>query len=142
MTAPVLQTHHLEKRFGGITATQDVSIAVERGARHALIGPNGAGKTTLVNLLTGVLGPTAGTIDLDGEEITSLPPHQRVRRGLVRTFQINQLFERPDAARDDFAGHRATQRRLRRAVAGARSARHRGRRRGGSAAVAASIWPM
>jgi branched-chain amino acid transport system ATP-binding protein len=94
VTAPVLQTHHLEKRFGGITATQDVSIAIERGARHALIGPNGAGKTTLVNLLTGVLRPSAGQIDLDGEQITSLPPHQRARRGLVRTFQINQLFER------------------------------------------------
>jgi branched-chain amino acid transport system ATP-binding protein len=93
VTGPVLQTHHLEKRFGGITATQDISIAIERGARHALIGPNGAGKTTLVNLLTGVLRPTAGRIDLDGEEITTLPPHQRVRRGLVRTFQINQLFE-------------------------------------------------
>jgi branched-chain amino acid transport system ATP-binding protein len=93
VSVPALQTHRLEKRFGGITATQDVSIAIEHGARHALIGPNGAGKTTLVNLLTGVLRPTAGRIDLDGEEITSLTPHQRVRRGLVRTFQINQLFE-------------------------------------------------
>jgi len=93
MTAPALRTLHLEKRFGGITATHDVSIAIERGARHALIGPNGAGKTTLVNLLTGVLRPTAGCIELDGEEITSLAAHGRVRRGLVRTFQINQLFE-------------------------------------------------
>src|SRR5579862_1598928 len=66
----VLQTHHLEKRFGGITATHDKSISFERGARHALIGPNGAGKTTLVNLLTGVLTPTSGTIVLDGEDIT------------------------------------------------------------------------
>jgi branched-chain amino acid transport system ATP-binding protein len=90
---PVLQTHRLEKRFGGIIATNDISIAIEPGARHALIGPNGAGKTTLVNLLTGVLRPTAGRIDLDGDEITQLLPHQRVRRGLVRTFQINQLFE-------------------------------------------------
>jgi branched-chain amino acid transport system ATP-binding protein len=94
VTSPALQTHRLQKRFGGIAATQDVSIAVERGARHALIGPNGAGKTTLVNLLTGVLRPTAGKIDLNGEDITSLAPHQRVRLGLVRTFQINQLFER------------------------------------------------
>ncbi len=93
MTSPVLQTHRLEKRFGGITAAQHISIGIERGARHALIGPNGAGKTTLVNLLTGVLRPTSGRIDLDGDDITSLPPHQRVRRGLVRTFQINQLFE-------------------------------------------------
>ena len=65
---------------------------LERGARHALIGPNGAGKTTLVNLLTGVLEPSAGTIALDGDDITRLAAHQRVRRGLVRTFQINQLF--------------------------------------------------
>jgi len=89
----VLQTHHLEKRFGGITATHDMSISFERGARHALIGPNGAGKTTLVNLLTGVLTPTSGTIVLDGEDITTLASHQRARRGLVRTFQINQLFD-------------------------------------------------
>ncbi|MBG9387359.1 ABC transporter ATP-binding protein [Caenimonas aquaedulcis] len=79
-------------RFGGIVATNDVTLEVRRGARHALIGPNGAGKTTLVNLLTGVLEPTAGRIVLEGEDITRLAPHQRVRRGMVRTFQINQLF--------------------------------------------------
>ena len=88
----VLRTEGLVKQFGGITATQNVSLNVERGARHALIGPNGAGKTTLINLLTGVLKPTAGRILLDGEDISALPPHQRVRRGMVRTFQINQLF--------------------------------------------------
>jgi branched-chain amino acid transport system ATP-binding protein len=88
----VLTTTHLTKRFGGLKATDDVTLTVERGARHALIGPNGAGKTTLVNLLTGVLDPTAGHIHLDGHDITSLSPHERVRRGLVRTFQINQLF--------------------------------------------------
>jgi branched-chain amino acid transport system ATP-binding protein len=91
MTA-VLETRSLVKRFGGLAATNDVSLAIERGARHALIGPNGAGKTTLVNLLTGVLAPTAGTIALDGDDVTRLAPHLRVRRGLVRTFQINQLF--------------------------------------------------
>ena len=88
----VLETRGLLKRFGGITPTNDVSIQVEKGARRALIGPNGAGKTTLINLLTGVLEPTAGSIWLDGAEITQLAPHQRVRRGIVRTFQINQLF--------------------------------------------------
>jgi branched-chain amino acid transport system ATP-binding protein len=92
MSGPVLSTHGLVKRFGGITATGDVHLELARGARHALIGPNGAGKTTLVNLLTGVLEPTAGRIVLEGEDITSLAPHQRVRRGMVRTFQINQLF--------------------------------------------------
>ncbi len=89
----VLATRGLVKRFGGITATNDVSLQLERGARHALIGPNGAGKTTLINLLTGVLEPTAGSIALDGDDITRLAPHQRVRRGIVRTFQINQLFD-------------------------------------------------
>ena len=92
MSETVLETRGLLKRFGGITPTHDVSITVERGTRRALIGPNGAGKTTLINLLTGVLEPTAGSIWLDGAEITQLAPHKRVRRGLVRTFQINQLF--------------------------------------------------
>jgi ABC-type branched-subunit amino acid transport system ATPase component len=89
---PILQTVGLEKRFGGIVATHDVTLAVEKGARHALIGPNGAGKTTLINLLTGVLKPTAGQILLDGKDITALRPHERVRLGMARTFQINQLF--------------------------------------------------
>ena len=88
----VLETHSLVKRFGGLIATNDVSLKVEKGARHALIGPNGAGKTTLINLLTGVLEPTSGRIALDGEDITRLAPHRRVRRGIVRTFQNNQLF--------------------------------------------------
>jgi ABC-type branched-subunit amino acid transport system ATPase component len=82
----------LEKRFGGIVATSNVSLSVDVGARHALIGPNGAGKTTLINLLTGVLAPTAGRVVLGGEDITTLAPEARVRRGLARTFQINQLF--------------------------------------------------
>jgi branched-chain amino acid transport system ATP-binding protein len=87
-----LQTFALHKSFGGIHATDNVSLAIERGARHALIGPNGAGKTTLINLLTGVLVPTSGRIELGGEDITRVPVHRRARRGLVRTFQINQLF--------------------------------------------------
>jgi branched-chain amino acid transport system ATP-binding protein len=89
----VLSAQGLVKRFGGITATGNVSLDLKRGARHALIGPNGAGKTTLINLLTGVLEPTEGRILLEGEDITRLAPHQRVRRGMVRTFQINQLFD-------------------------------------------------
>jgi branched-chain amino acid transport system ATP-binding protein len=87
-----LETHDLAKRFGGILATNDVTFRLERGARHALIGPNGAGKTTFINLLTGVLPPSAGRVLLGGEDITRLKPEARVRRGLVRTFQINQLF--------------------------------------------------
>jgi ABC-type branched-subunit amino acid transport system ATPase component len=90
--APVLETRGLTKAFGGFVATDDVSLALTRGARHALIGPNGAGKTTLINLLTGVLAPTRGTVRLEGADITGLSRHARVRRGLARTFQINQLF--------------------------------------------------
>ena len=91
MTA-ALETRGLAKRFGGLLATNDVTFTLEKGARHALIGPNGAGKTTFVNLLTGVLPPSAGQVLLSGEDITGLRPEARVRRGLVRTFQINQLF--------------------------------------------------
>ena len=88
----VLETVGLEKRFGGITATSNFNFKLMSGARHALIGPNGAGKTTLINQLTGVLEPTAGKVLLSGEDVTELRPDQRVRRGLARTFQINQLF--------------------------------------------------
>ena len=89
---PILETIGLEKRFGGIVAAHDVSLSVEKGARHALIGPNGAGKTTVINLLSGVLKPTAGRIMLEGRDITGVAPHERVRLGMARTFQINQLF--------------------------------------------------
>ena len=93
MTTPALETIHLDKRFGGLQATKDVSFQLMPGARHALIGPNGAGKTTFVNQLSGVLAPSSGTVRLHGEDITRLRPDQRVRRGLARTFQINQLFK-------------------------------------------------
>ena len=90
--AAVLETVGLEKHFGGLTAVAGLSLKIEKGARHALIGPNGAGKTTVINLLTGVLRPSSGRILLEGEDITSLESYRRVRRGLARTFQINQLF--------------------------------------------------
>jgi branched-chain amino acid transport system ATP-binding protein len=89
---PALETIGLEKRFGGLIATGRISLRLARGARHALIGPNGAGKTTLINLLTGVLRPSAGRILLDGRDITAMPRHRRARDGLSRTFQVNQLF--------------------------------------------------
>ncbi len=87
-----LETQVLEKQFGGLKVTRDLSLRIEAGARHAVIGPNGAGKTTVINLLTGVLKPNAGRILLHGHDITDLPVHTRVRRGLSRTFQINQLY--------------------------------------------------
>ncbi len=87
-----LETRNLEKNFGGLRVTRDLSLRIETGARHALIGPNGAGKTTVINQLTGVLQPTSGRILLEGTDITDLPVHKRVLRGLSRTFQINQLY--------------------------------------------------
>ena len=89
---PVLETIALDKWFGGIHSINDVSFQIEKGARRALIGPNGAGKTTIINLLTGVFQPNSGQILLDGADITNLKPYSRVKRGMVRTFQINQLF--------------------------------------------------
>jgi branched-chain amino acid transport system ATP-binding protein len=89
---PALSTHGLNKSFGSLVVARDIRLALPQGARHALIGPNGAGKTTLINLMTGMLRPDSGRIHLGAEDITGLKPHQRVKRGLVRTFQINTLF--------------------------------------------------
>lgn len=89
---PTLSTRGLSRRWGGFHANSDISLSFAPGARHALIGPNGAGKTTFINLLTGTLAPTAGQVLLVDEDITRLPAHQRVKRGITRTFQINTLF--------------------------------------------------
>ena len=91
MTA-LLETRSLSKSFGALRATRDVSFTLEQGARHALIGPNGAGKTTFINLLTGVLAPSAGEVLFKGEDITQVAQAERVKRGIARTFQINRLF--------------------------------------------------
>jgi branched-chain amino acid transport system ATP-binding protein len=87
-----LRTEGLSKRWGAFNAVSDVSLTFAPGSRHALIGPNGAGKTTFINLLTGVFPPTAGQVFLGDENITGLPQHVRVKRGMTRTFQINTLF--------------------------------------------------
>jgi branched-chain amino acid transport system ATP-binding protein len=92
VTAAALDVERLNRSFGALHVTRDVNLTLERGARRALIGPNGAGKTTLVNLITGVLRPSAGRMLLDGEDITTISQAKRARRGLARTFQINQLF--------------------------------------------------
>jgi len=94
MNTPALETRGLYKSFGALTVANAVDFRLDLGARHALIGPNGAGKTTFVELVTGALRPNAGQIRLDGADVTSLPQAARVKRGLVRTFQITALFRR------------------------------------------------
>jgi branched-chain amino acid transport system ATP-binding protein len=94
MSPPALETRGLRKSFGALTVANAIDFRLERGARHALIGPNGAGKTSFVELVTGALRPNAGDILLDGAEVTALPQAARVKRGLVRTFQITALFRR------------------------------------------------
>ena len=92
MVEPLLSTDRLVKRFGGLVATDTVSIDVRPGEIHALVGPNGAGKTTLVSQLTGNLAPDAGTIHFAGRDVTRLPTHARVRLGLARSFQITSVL--------------------------------------------------
>ena len=93
MSEPLLDVQDLCKRFGGVQATDHVSLQVRAGEVHALIGPNGAGKTTLVSQLAGQLAPDSGRIVLAGVDITRLAPHQRARLGLARSFQITRLFK-------------------------------------------------
>jgi len=94
VTALALETRGLCKSFGALTVASEIDFRLQRGARHALIGPNGAGKTSFVNLVTGALRASGGTIHLDGADITDLAQAARVKRGLARTFQINALFRR------------------------------------------------
>jgi branched-chain amino acid transport system ATP-binding protein len=89
---PVLETIGLSKQFGAIVVADDIHFRLDSGARHALIGPNGAGKTTFVNLLTGCLAPSRGRVLLNGVDVTRASQGERTRRGLARTFQINNLF--------------------------------------------------
>jgi len=84
----------LKKSFGGLPATNDISLEVPAGERRLIIGPNGAGKTTLFNLITGALRPDAGTVRLFGEDISRLKPHERAHRGMARTYQIITLFSK------------------------------------------------
>ena len=92
MSGPLLQIDRLAKHFGGIVATDDVTLTVNRGELHALIGPNGAGKTTLIAQLAGQLRPDTGRIRFDGRDITALKMHRRSRAGLARSFQVTSLF--------------------------------------------------
>ncbi len=112
--APVLEARALCKNFGALEVARDIDFRLAAGARHALIGPNGAGKTTLINLFTGRLKPTRGQVLVGGEDISHLAEHERVKRGIARTFQINTLFNNlpavenihlPIAERMGVAGH-------------------------------------
>jgi branched-chain amino acid transport system ATP-binding protein len=92
MSGPLLKVENLAKRFGGIVATDDLSLAVAPGELHAIIGPNGAGKTTLISQLSGQLAPDSGRIQFADTDITALPMYKRSALGLARSFQITSLF--------------------------------------------------
>jgi ABC-type branched-subunit amino acid transport system ATPase component len=92
VNAALLETRGLCKSFGALEVARSIDFRLEAGARQALIGPNGAGKTTFVNLLSGLLQPSGGRVLLEGEDVTRLAQAKRVKRGIARTFQINQLF--------------------------------------------------
>ena len=92
MVEPLLELRGLRKTYGALVVTDDVSLSVNRGELHAIIGPNGAGKTTLIHQISGLIGSASGQILFDGEEITRLPMHRRVRKGLARSFQITSIL--------------------------------------------------
>jgi branched-chain amino acid transport system ATP-binding protein len=100
----LLETHGLTRHFGGLAAVNHVDLTVQEGEIVGLIGPNGAGKTTFFNLLSGFIRPTAGTIRFDGQDLTRLRPHQVVKRGLVRTFQLTTLFQEMTALENVLLG--------------------------------------
>ncbi len=88
----LLDIRRVSKNFGSLVAVRDVSMTVESGELRAVIGPNGAGKTTFFNLISGLFRPSAGSIAFDGEDVTGVPAHRRVARGMARTFQITEIF--------------------------------------------------
>jgi branched-chain amino acid transport system ATP-binding protein len=92
MTDPVMRVRGLRKRFGGVCATDDVSLDVLVGETHAIIGPNGAGKTTLLSLLSGQLKPDGGSVIFNGRDVTRLPAHARAHVGIARSFQVTSVF--------------------------------------------------
>jgi len=93
-TTALLRTEKLVKRFGALVATDHATLEIHQGELHALIGPNGAGKTTLIHQLSGAIQPSSGQIFFDGRDVTQLAIHQRVHLGLVRSYQITNIFKR------------------------------------------------
>jgi branched-chain amino acid transport system ATP-binding protein len=108
---PLLRLDDVSKSFGALNVSRNVSLTLDEGARQALIGPNGAGKTTLINLISGVLRPTSGRIHMGAVDVTHVSAEQRVRLGLVRTFQINSLFPKLTVAENVALGVSAHARR-------------------------------
>jgi branched-chain amino acid transport system ATP-binding protein len=100
----LLEVRQLTQRFGGLTAVDQVSFAIQAGQVSAVIGPNGAGKTTLFNLISGFQRPVSGSVHFEGKDITGLPPHRIAATGLVRTFQLVQLFPELTARQNVEAG--------------------------------------
>lgn len=88
----ILETQNLRREFGALVAVDDVSVEIEEGSLHSIIGPNGAGKTTFFNLVSGTLKPTAGRVLYKGEDITDLPMHRTIHKGIGRSFQITNIF--------------------------------------------------
>jgi branched-chain amino acid transport system ATP-binding protein len=93
-TGNAIELRGVSRLFGALTALTDITLSVRPGERRAVLGSNGAGKTTLLNCVTGDFPPTSGTVRFFGEDVTTLPPHERIRRGLRRTYQISLLFQR------------------------------------------------
>jgi branched-chain amino acid transport system ATP-binding protein len=106
-TNVLLTTEELRKEFGGLVAVNDVDFTIPEGSIISLIGPNGAGKTTFFNMLTGVYKPTAGTVVLNGEDVTGKPPHAITERGIGRTFQNIRLFHNMTARENVMVGMHA-----------------------------------
>lgn len=90
----ILEVRGVTRSFGGLRALQDVAFSVEKGEIRAVIGPNGAGKSTLFNVMTGLLAPDSGEVLFNGERISGIPPHRVIRKGIGRSFQITNIFQR------------------------------------------------
>jgi len=101
----ILEVQNLTKKFGGLTAVNDVSLKVEKGEIFTIIGPNGAGKSTTFKLIASFLKPSAGSIRLDGEDITGTQPHVAAQKGVVRTFQETTIFKEMTALENVVVGH-------------------------------------